>query len=48
MKILLGKDINGHVKFEATAVDAKCREKRAYEGRQLSREFNWQVSLECS
>lgn len=47
-KMLLDKDNNGHVKFEATAVDAKGCEKRTYEGKQLSRGFNWQVSLKCS
>jgi hypothetical protein len=47
-KMLLDKDNNGHVKFEAAAVDAKGCEKRTYEGKQLSRGFNWQVSLKCN
>ena len=46
--MVLDKDNNGHVKFEATAVDVKGCEKRTYEGKQLSRGFSWQVSLKCS
>jgi hypothetical protein len=47
-KMLLDKDNNGHVKFEAKAVDDKKCETRTYEGRQLSRGFDWQVSLKCN
>jgi hypothetical protein len=46
--MLLDKDNNGHVKFEAKAVDDKKCETRTYEGRQLSRGFDWQVSLKCN
>ena len=46
-KMLLDKDNNGHVKFEARAVDDKSCEPRTYEGRQLSKGFDWQVSLKC-
>jgi hypothetical protein len=47
-KMLLDKDNNGHVKFEAKAVDDKSCETRTYEGRQLPRGFDWQVSLKCN
>ena len=47
-KMLLDKDNNGHVKFEARAVDDKKCETRTYEGRQLPRGFEWQVSLKCN
>jgi hypothetical protein len=47
-KMLLDRDNNGHVKFEARAVDDKNCETRTYEGRQLSRGFDWQVSLKCN
>lgn len=47
-KMLLDKDNNGHVKFEAKAVDDKNCETRTYEGRQLPRGFDWQVSLKCN
>jgi hypothetical protein len=46
-KMLLDKDNNGHVKFEAKAVDDKSCETRTYEGKQLSKGFDWQVSLKC-
>ena len=41
--MLLDKDNNGHVKFEAKAVDDKKCETRTYEGRQLSTGFDWQA-----
>ena len=47
-KMLLDKDNNGHVKFEARAVDDKSCEPRTYEGKQLSKGFDWQVSLKCA
>jgi hypothetical protein len=46
-KMLLDKDNNGHVQFEAKAVDDKTCETRTYEGKQLSKGFDWQVSLKC-
>jgi len=46
--MVLDKDNNGHVKFEAVAVDAKGCEKRTFEGKQLSRGHTWSVSLKCS
>ena len=47
-KMLLDKDNNGHVKFEAKAVEDKSCEPRTYEGKQLSKGFDWQVSLKCA
>ena len=47
-KMLLDKDNNGHVKFEAKAVDDKKCETRTYEGKQLPRGFEWTVSLKCN
>ncbi len=46
-KMLLDKDNNGHVQFEAKAVDDKSCETRTYESKQLSKGFDWQVSLKC-
>jgi hypothetical protein len=47
-KMVLDKNNNGHVVFEAKAADDKKCETRTYEGRQLSRGFDWQVSLKCN
>jgi hypothetical protein len=47
-KMILDKDSNGHVKFEARAVDAKGCETRTYDAKQLSPGFAWSVSLKCN
>lgn len=44
----LDKNNDGHVKFEAKAVDAKGCETRTYEPKQMGRGFAWSVSLKCS
>jgi len=46
-KMLLDKDNNGHVYFEATGVNAPNCEKRTYDAKQLSRGSSLQVSLKC-
>jgi hypothetical protein len=46
-KMLLDKDNNGHVYFEATGVNAPNCEKRTYDAKQLSRGASLQISLKC-